>query len=500
MDSASHTPLASTSSTLEQYFDRFRKQIVGYDQTFESPYGQQQILYADWTASGRLYRPIEEKLLNEFGPFVGNTHTETTVTGTSMTRAYHEAKHLIKSHVNAGPEDVLLMTGSGMTGAVSKFQRILGLKAPEQLMPFVKIPEVDRPVIFITHMEHHSNHTSWLETLADVECILPDDKGLIDLSHLEKLLQQYQHRTTKIASVTACSNVSGVHTCYQQIARLMHQNGGLCFVDFACSGPYVSIDMHPKDPLEKLDAIYFSPHKFLGGPGTPGILLFDSHLYRNRVPDQPGGGTVVWTNPWGGHQYIDNIEEREDGGTPAFLQTIKAALAIQLKEEMGVERMLQREEEMLRILFPALRQIPGMHILADNLEDRLGVISFYIEGLHFNLVVKLLNDRFGIQMRGGCSCAGTYGHYLLHIQPEQSEAITSQIDQGNLTVKPGWIRMSVHPTMTNADIYSLIHALEQLVEHHAEWEKDYRYNANSNEYHHLGGDAQDAERVSRWFS
>jgi len=433
------------SQSLELYFKPFRENIIGYNQAFQTPNGEQKIVYADWTASGRLYRPIEEKMRDQFGPFVGNTHTETTVTGTSMTKAYHRAHKIIKQHVNAGPDDVILTMGSGMTGAINKFQRILGLKVPEQFTDLIKIPDEQRPIVFVTHMEHHSNHTSWLETIADVRCILPDEEGYIDLNHLERLLEEHKNRKTKIASVTACSNVSGIQTDYHEIARLMHQHNGLCFVDFACSAPYVNINMHRKDPLEKLDAIYFSPHKFLGGPGTPGVLIFDKKLYKNRVPDMPGGGTVAWTNPWGGHSYFDDIEIREDGGTPAFLQTIKAALCIQLKEKMGVENMLHREEEMLNILFDGLKQIPTVHILAGQVEKRLGVVSFYIDGIHFNLAVKLLNDRFGIQTRGGCSCAGTYGHYLLNINEEISRSITSKIDEGDLSSKPGWVRISIHP-------------------------------------------------------
>ena len=493
-------PTTLTPVSLESYFAPFREKVVGYDQEFRSPYGPQRILYADWTASGRLYQPIEDRMSRDLGPFVANTHTETNATGTAMTLAYHEARHLIKQHVNASQDDVLIMTGSGMTGAVAKFQRILGWKVPERFRDALRneIPEEQRPVIFITHMEHHSNHTSWLETLADVECILPDSAGLIDLNHLEALLHQYQHRQTKVASVTAASNVSGIQACYRDIARLMHAHGGLCFVDFACAGPYVEIDMHPADPAEKLDAIYLSPHKFLGGPGTPGVLVFDRELYQNRVPDHPGGGTVSWTNPWGEHQYFSDIEVREDGGTPAFLQTIRTALAIRLKEQMGVEKMMQREHEMLRILFDGLDQIPGLHVLADGHRDRLGVISFYLDNLHFNLGVKLLNDRFGIQTRGGCSCAGTYGHYLLNIPREVSRNITQQIDAGSLTNKPGWIRLSIHPIMTDGEMQQLLEGLDAVARNHVRWGEDYRYQPQSNEFVHHAGEDPLRGQVQQW--
>ena len=250
-------PITKKTSSLEQYFLQFRKQIIGIDQEFESPFGKQKIVYTDWTASGRLYRPIEEKLNNEFGPFVANTHTETTVSGTAMTKAYHKAKHIIKNHVNCNEDDVLIVTGTGMTGAVNKFQRILGLKVPENLQKFTKIPDEIRPVVFITHMEHHSNQTSWLETIAKVEVIPPGEEGLFSLENLEQLLIQYKDRPLKIASVVGASNVTGIQTPHHEIAKLMHQYGGVCFVDFACSAPYVSIDMHPENPEEYLDAIFF---------------------------------------------------------------------------------------------------------------------------------------------------------------------------------------------------------------------------------------------------
>jgi len=248
---------ATLPTELEQYFQEFRKNIVGIDQEFVSPFGTKKIIYTDWTASGRLYRPIEEKMLCDFGPFVANTHTETTVTGTVMTLAYHEARHIIKHHVNANNDDVLITDGTGMTGVVNKFQRILGLKVPENLKPHTKVPQEDKPIVFISHMEHHSNQTSWLETIADVVVIPACEKGLFCLDQFTAQVNKYQDRSIKIASITSCSNVTGIKTPYHEVAKIMHRNNGLCFVDFACSGPYVKIDMHPEDPESYLDAIFF---------------------------------------------------------------------------------------------------------------------------------------------------------------------------------------------------------------------------------------------------
>jgi selenocysteine lyase/cysteine desulfurase len=472
-------------TSLESYFQRFRENIIGQNAEFEGPYGKKSILYCDWTASGRLYETIEDKIAHEFGPYVANTHTETSYTGTIMTLAYHKAKEIIKKHVHAGPDDVLIAYGSGMTGVINKFQRILGLRMPESVKDKIHFEPGERPVVFVTHMEHHSNHTSWIETIADVVRIEPDERGLVDLESLNQLLDQYKDRQLKIAAVTACSNVTGIQTPYHQIAKRMHQAGGLCFVDFACSAPYVAIDMHPDDPAEFLDAIYFSPHKFLGGPGTSGALIFNTALYHNRVPDNSGGGTVKWTNPWKEHEYIDSIEEREDGGTPPFLQTIRTALCIKLKEEMGSANMIKREEEMLeQIIFPKLTNIPGLHILAEEESHRLGVISFYVDGLHYNLGVRLLNDRFGIQVRGGCSCAGTYGHYLLHVNQHYSGMIVNEIRKGNLSLKPGWIRLSIHPTFTDEEVNFVCDAIRDLCLNFREWQNDYTYSSKTNDFTH----------------
>jgi selenocysteine lyase/cysteine desulfurase len=490
----------NTSTQLEDYFQQYRTNIIGIDQEFTSPYGSQKIIYTDWTASGRLYRPIEEKITNELGPFVANTHTETTVSGTAMTLAYHKARGIIKAHVRANTDDVLITDGTGMTGVVNKFQRILGLKIPENLKGSIpSIPENEKPIVFISHMEHHSNQTTWLETIADVEVIPSDSDGLFSLVNLSQLLDKYKDRSFKMASITSCSNVTGIQTPYYEVAKLMHRNNGLCFVDFACSGPYVDINMHPEDDESFLDAIFFSPHKFLGGPGTSGVLVFNKKLYRNLVPDNPGGGTVSWTNPWGEHKYIDDIEVREDGGTPGFLQVIKTALAIQLKEKMGVDNILKREHEIVADIFSSIGTVPNVKILAAQHRERLGVISFYIDDLHFNLGVKLLNDKFGIQTRGGCSCAGTYGHYLLHVDKAASHQLVDEISLGDLLRKPGWIRMSIHPTMTNEEIRFICESIKALAENHKIWAKDYVYDKNTNEFSHKEATSFEKELVQKWF-
>jgi selenocysteine lyase/cysteine desulfurase len=488
-------------ATVIDQFRKYREQVIGISQVFDSPYGPKKLIYADWTASGRMYNGIEKRMLDDIFPLVGNTHTETNITGTSMTLAYHKAMKIIKQHVNASSDDILISTNSGMTGVINKFQRILGLKIHENYKDQIKISEEDRPIVFVSHMEHHSNQTTWLETICDVVVVDPNEEGLICLENFEKIIQKYSNRKVKIAAITSCSNVTGIHAPYHKIAEIIHNNGGLCFVDFACSAPYVEINMHPENDAQYLDAIYFSPHKFLGGPGTAGALIFNKKLYKNDVPDNPGGGTVDWTNPWGQHKYVDDIEAREDGGTPSFLQTIKSALCVKLKEEMGVKAMHHKEDTLLNIMWDGLIEIPNLHILADNVKSRHGILSFYIDDLHFNLCVKLLNDKFGIQVRGGCSCAGTYGHYLLHVNKQFSDRITSEINQGNLTDKPGWVRLSIHPIMTEEEMHFMVASVKDVAENYKSYALDYAYNSKTNEFNFVGESKEEniSQKVENWF-
>ncbi len=497
-------------SELEKYFNQYRKHIIGIDTEVKTPYGTKKIIYADWIASGRLYRPIEKKLLDDIGPMIGNTHSESTSTGKAMTDAYHMSQKIVKHHVNANDDDILIFTGTGMTSAIAKLQRILGLKVPEQAINFCTftngvyqkckdIPNGNRPVVFITHTEHHSNQTSWFETLADVVVLEPSADLTVDPESLRREIIKYKDRPLLIGSFSACSNVTGYMPPFYELAKILHEHDGYCFVDFAASAPYVDIDMHPADKMKQLDAIFFSPHKFLGGPGSAGVLIFSKLLYKNDIPDSPGGGTVKWTNRWGGYSYISDIEVKEDGGTPGFLQGMRVALSVKLKEKMGTDNMSRREKELIGIAFQRLSQIKGLHILAGNIKERLGVFSFYIDNIHHNLVTRLLNDRFGIQVRGGCSCAGTYGHFLLNVDFSMSKEITDKIDAGDLSMKPGWIRLSLHPTMTNEELLFICDAIDQTVTNVKEWQKDYIYDRHTNEYSHIKSKETGSD-YSHWFS
>jgi selenocysteine lyase/cysteine desulfurase len=495
---------------LEKYFDQFRRNITGIDTKIKTPYGLKKLIYADWIASGRFYNPIEKRISKDIGPMVGNTHSESTATGYAMTNAYHLAQKIIKRHVNANEDDLLIFAGQGMTSAIGKLQRMLGLKIPEQAINYCvfnngeygkcrDITNNNRPVVFLTHTEHHSNHTSWFETMADVVVLEPGPELTVDPESLRKEIIKYKDRPLLIGSFSACSNVTGYFPPINELAEIMHRYNGYCFVDFAASAPYVNIDMHPANKLHHLDAIFFSPHKFLGGPGSAGVLIFSKKLYKNDIPDTPGGGTVKWTNRWGEYSYITDIEVKEDGGTPGFLQGIKAALAITLKEQMNPKLIRMREKELIDITFSELSQIKGLHILSGNIKERLGVFSFFIDNVHHNLITKLLNDRFGIQVRGGCSCAGTFGHFLLNVSFRMSKEITDKIDAGDLSMKPGWIRLSLHPTMTNDELFYIIDAIRQISKNAIKWEKDYSYDKKTNEFYHRNHSGKSIEDFTSWF-
>ncbi|UTA46735.1 aminotransferase class V-fold PLP-dependent enzyme [Simiduia sp. 21SJ11W-1] len=419
-------------------------------------------IYADWTASGRLFRPIEERLTNIAGPYMANTHTEDSLTGRTMTEWLQQAEARIKAHVNAGPNDVLISTGSGMTGALGKLIRMMGWWAHEHHKPQVlahwRAAGVARPLVYITHREHHSNHTMWLESLAEVRMIPVQGRDEIDLAWLAEDLAREPRGRVKMASVTAASNVTGVRTPYGKIAGLMHDHGGLCFVDFAASAPYDVIDMHPSE-RESLDAIFFSPHKFLGGPGSQGVLVFAAKLYNNRVPEQPGGGTVIWTNPWGEHRFVSDIQSRENGGTPGILQTLKTALAIELKETMGSARIQRAEARLNARFFERLAPMKNVQLLAPEHTHRLSVFSLVFTKLHYKTAVRLLSQHFGVQARGGCACAGTYGHILLGIDRCASKAITNELDKNASADKPGWVRISFHPSQTLAEVDAIADAV-----------------------------------------
>jgi selenocysteine lyase/cysteine desulfurase len=462
----------SRRSESDKLIETIRASIVGDDTVIDSPYGERRVTYADYTASGRALSFIEQFIQGEVMPMYANTHTESSGTGLQTTRFREDARQIIHDAVGGGEEDVVIFCGSGATSAINKLVDVLNIRLPTRLDDqydlSAQIPASDRPVVFIGPYEHHSNELPWRESIADVVTIDENSDGQIDLAHLERELQKYQDRPLKIGSFSAASNVTGIGSKTGKIAILLHRYGALSFWDFAAAGPYVEIEMNMQEEgefghLAYKDAIFISPHKFIGGPGTPGILVAKKKLFTNRVPAMPGGGTVSYVNSKE-HRYLDCPIHREEGGTPDIVGAIRAGLIFQLKESVGHAAIREAEESYIQRDIETWSKHPNIQILGNPKSWRLSIVSFMIRDgehyLHHNFVVALLNDLFGIQARGGCSCAGPYGHRLLGIDLTTSHAFEQEVLRGCEGIKPGWTRLNFNYFISEETFDFLIQAVQ----------------------------------------
>ena len=468
-----------------------RQQIVGVDSTFETPFGERLMVYCDYTASGRCLRFVES-YLQSLQRVYANTHTEDDITGRSMSQLLHEAEQAIKDSVNAGPGGRIIACGTGATGAIDKLQQIVGVAlAPATRKniydmldrleegfccdSFKDLAEKAQPVVFVGPYEHHSNEISWRQSLATTIEVRLGADGHIDLNHLEQLLIDPAYRgRVRIGSFSAASNVTGLKSDVRAISRLLHKHGAIACFDYAACAPYVEIDMNPEDDEDgdaSIDAVFISPHKFLGGPGASGVLVFNERIYhRDLPPSVSAGGTVDYVGPEE-QDFIARIEEREKAGTPGVLQTLKAGLVFQIKDRVGVDVISKREHEHTHRAMQAWAGEDGIEILGNpDPASRVGIISFNLRGadgqyLHHKFVTALLNDLFGIQSRAGCSCAGPYGHRLLDIDHDTSEKFRHVVQEGYCGMKPGWCRVGLHWVMDDAEANYVIEAVRFIAQH-----------------------------------
>jgi selenocysteine lyase/cysteine desulfurase len=492
----------------DQLIDLIRASVIGEDEAVAGPFGIRRVTYADYTASGRNLTFIEDYIREQVMPLYANTHTESSSTGLQTSRFREDARDIIRAAMGAPREEyAVIFCGSGSTAAVDKLVGILNLRIPADLDRRyglrAHIPPVERPVVFIGPFEHHSNELPWRESIADVVTIREDRDGHVDLEHLAVELERHADRPLRIGSFSAASNVTGIHSDTRAISVLLHQHGALAFWDYGAAAPYLEMNMTSRRPapdgdtatatLDYKDAAFISPHKFIGGPGTPGLLVARRALLTNSVPTVPGGGTVAYVDPLE-HVYLDDPEQREEGGTPAIIESIRAGLVFQLKQQVGAEAIRAREEDFIDRALAAWTQVPGLEVLGDRRARRLSIVSFVIRHadryLHHDYVVALLNDLFGIQSRGGCSCAGPYGHRLLGIDLETSHEFEREITHGCEGIKPGWVRVNFNYFISETVFRYILDAVELVARHGWRLLPQYRFTPASGRWHHDGGQTE----------
>jgi selenocysteine lyase/cysteine desulfurase len=475
--------------------EEIRNEIIGDDRAIEGPFGLRRVTYADYTASGRSLAFIEDFIRNEVMSLYANTHSETSSTGLQTTRFREDARAAVLEAVGGDESDVVIFCGSGATGAINKLIEILNLRLPADLDEKYdlsgRIPAGERPVVFIGPFEHHSNEISWRETIADVVVIDEDRDGRIDEDHLERELITHRDRPLKIGSFSAASNVTGIVSNTSSVTTLLHRHGALAFWDFAAAAPYVAIDMNPESPsgeeMAAKDAIFVSPHKFVGGPGTPGVLVVKRRLVTNRVPTVPGGGTVTYVSS-DSHSYVSDPSIREEGGTPAIIESIRAGLVFKLKSAVGESTIEALEHSFVTRAIESWSTNPNIRILGNKQAKRLSIVSFLISHgdrfLHHNFVVALLNDLFGIQARGGCSCAGPYGHRLLGIDVARSSRFRDAINRGCEGIKPGWVRVNFNYFISERVFQFIIDAVHLVASEGWKLLPQYRFSLDSGLWRH----------------
>ncbi|MBC6428125.1 MAG: aminotransferase class V-fold PLP-dependent enzyme [Cellvibrionales bacterium] len=486
---------------MTQLIEKIRTSIIGEGVRIKTPFGLRPLIYADYTASGRSLRFIENYIQDQVLPYYANTHTETSFTGSYTTTLREQARQTIHSAVNARDADHVIFCGAGATAAISKLMDILNLRIPNDLDRQYglsqQIPEKQRPVMFISPYEHHSNELPWRESIAELVTIPLARDGRLDIDALDHALQKYQSRITKIGSFSAASNVTGIKTNVDAVSRLLHQYGALSFWDYAAAAPYTAIDMRGNQQAAgdtSKDAVFISPHKFIGGPGTPGVLIVNDGLLTNSVPSVPGGGTVLYVNPED-HSYLKNVERREEGGTPAIVESIRAGLVFKLQQAVGTKKIEALENGFIKRAIERWSANANIDILGSHSAPRISIVSLRIKWqqkeLHYGFVTALLNDLFGIQARGGCACAGPYAHILLDMEISYSRQLEQEIERGTRILRPGWVRMNFNYFIDEDCFEYLLRSVELIANHGWRLLPYYNYNTSTDTWRY-----QDCEKLA----
>lgn len=510
--SGTHTlePSAVTAAASEALIERIRGEVIGEGEAIHTPYGWRRLTYADYTASSRSLRAIEDAIRERVLPTYANVHTAGSHTGRRTTRLREQARETIRRAAGGDESTAVIFCGSGSTAAIDKLIGVLGLRLPSELERRHRlqrhVPAGDRPVVFVGPYEHHSNEIPWRESLADVVVVPPDPGGGgVDLAFLGRELARHADRPLRIGSFSAASNVTGVTTDVAAVTALLHEHGALSCWDFAAAAPHLPIAMVPRpggapgSGNVAKDAVFLSPHKLLGGPGTPGVLLVRRDLLRNATPTVPGGGTVSFVSPTS-HRFVADVEEREEGGTPDIVGAVRAGLVFALRDRVGADVIAAREDRLARRMLAPFAATPGIEILGEKGGPRLAIVSVLVRDprdprdaasasrrryLHHDFVVAVLSDLFGIQARGGCSCAGPYGHRLLDIDERHSAAFDAQVSAGWGALKPGWVRLSLSYVMSDAAVDYVCAAMRLVAERGHRLLEDYTVDLHTGAWRHV---------------
>ncbi|SFQ19743.1 aminotransferase class V-fold PLP-dependent enzyme [Tranquillimonas alkanivorans] len=454
--------------------DRLRRGLIGEGLRFETPFGARELLYADYTASGRSLRQVEDFVLERILPFYANSHTEASFCGMTMTRMREEARAMIARLVHADENCHVLFTGSGATAGLNRIVHLLELPR--------RVAAGESVVVLTGPYEHHSNILPWRESGARVVAVPEVLGGGPDLSRLAEELDAARDADLVVGSFSAASNVTGILTDPDPVTRLLKSRGALAVWDYAGGAPYLPMDMTPAAGCAK-DAIVFSPHKFPGGPGASGVTVVRDTIVRSDTPTCPGGGTVDFVSPWR-HVYSTRVEAREEGGTPNVIGDIRAALAMLVKDAVGLECIVERDKELRRRGLARLRKCDRIELLGTDTENALPIFSFRVRNntggfIHHQLFSRMLSDIHGIQVRGGCACAGPYAHTLLCLNQQQSEDLLRRLSEGEELEKPGWVRLNLSYLLSDEQADRILDAVTRLASQADRWAACYRGEART---------------------
>lgn len=443
--------------------------LIGDGIEIDGPFGPKPLVYADYVASGRALDQVEDFIRHNVLPYYANSHTQASYCGSYVTRLREAARREVARMTGAGAGDSVVFTGSGSTAAINRIVALLDI---------VRLVAQDRRVsVLVGPYEHHSNLLPWRESGATVTEIPEGDSGGPCLDALGCALDEAAGADLTVGAFSAASNVTGIVTDVDAVTRLLKSRGALAVWDYGCGAPYMSMDMKSGTDAAK-DAIVFSPHKFPGGPGASGVMIVRNAVVSRCTPSLPGGGTVSFVSPWG-HTYSDRIAAREEAGTPNVIGDIRVALAMLVKEALGQEWLDARQKQLRRRAEDIWSCNPRLDMLGTVQSGALPIFSFRVRDghgghIHQQLFTRLLSDVAGIQARGGCACAGSYAHRLLHLDQAQSQSLERAISEGCELEKPGWVRLNLSALMTDEKADHVIQAVDALAFSASDYQSCYR--------------------------